>query len=79
MSELAMSNCRPVRKTEVSTALSPEMTVKQGKQLLLRAGDIETNPGPTGRRSVAQGPPLDEQVFNLNTQVARLFYYYYYC
>ena len=46
------------------------MTVRQGNQLLLRAGDIETNPGPTGRRSVAQGPNLDEQVFNLNTQVS---------
>ena len=37
--------------------------------LLVRSGDVETNPGPTGRRSVAQGPSTDEQVFTLNTQV----------
>ena len=37
--------------------------------LLVRAGDVETNPGPTGRRSVAQGPSTEEQVFTLNTQV----------
>ena len=36
--------------------------------LLIRAGDVETNPGPTGRRSVAQGPSTDEQVYTLNNQ-----------
>ena len=44
------------------------MTFRQTKQLLL-SGDVETNPGPTGRRSVAQGPSLDEQVYSLNSQV----------
>ena len=39
------------------------------RHLLLLSGDVETNPGPTGRRSVAQGPNLDEQVFALNSQV----------
>ena len=38
--------------------------------LLVRAGDVETNPGPTGRRSVAQGPSTEEQVYTLNTQVS---------
>ena len=32
------------------------------EDLLMQCGDVETNPGPTGRRSVAQGPTLDEQV-----------------
>ena len=34
------------------------------RALLMQSGDVETNPGPTGRRSVAQGPTLDEQVRN---------------
>ena len=37
--------------------------------LLVLAGDVETNPGPTGRRSSAMGPTTEEQVYTLNTQV----------
>ena len=29
--------------------------------LLMLCGDVESNPGPTGRRSVAQGPTIEEQ------------------
>ena len=34
----------------------------------MQSGDAETNPGPTGRRSVAQGPTLDEQVRTKETR-----------
>ena len=45
------------------------MTPRPTNRQLLLSGDIETNPGPTGRRSVAQGPSTEEQLFTLNTQV----------
>ena len=35
---------------------------QHSRDILLLCGDIESNPGPTGRRSVAQGPSLEEQV-----------------
>jgi len=43
-------------------------------QLLLSlCGDVESNPGPaTGRRSVAQGPSTEEQLYTLNAQMAEL-------
>ena len=43
-----------------------------GFLLLLLSGDVETNPGPAtgGRRSVAQGPSTEEQVYTLNTQAS---------
>ena len=53
----------PVRKEghmdlDVGSRKTRGLTV----DLLMQCGDVETNPGPTGRRSVAQGPTLDEQV-----------------
>ena len=43
------------------------------RDLLMQCGDVETNPGPTGRRSVAQGPTLDEQVRGIIIQMVCKF------
>ena len=37
------------------------------------AGDVETNPGPSGRRSVAKGPTPEEEIQTLQGQVYRLY------
>ena len=53
----------PVRKEDHSRDLElGSMKTRGLTQDLMQCGDVETNPGPTGRRSVAQGPTLDEQV-----------------
>ena len=49
----------------------PQLLQDVGLIFLLLSGDVESNPGPpTGRRSVAQGPSTDEQVYTLNSQVS---------
>ena len=42
--------------------------------LLLLCGDVESNPGPTGRRSVAQGPTIEEQASAAFEENIFLFY-----
>ena len=56
----------PVRKEEQMDDLEVGSRKTRGltRALLMQSGDVEVNPGPTGRRSVAQGPTLDEQVRN---------------
>lgn len=53
----------PVRKEgHMDLDVGSRKTRGLAVDLLMQCGDVETNPGPTGRRSVAQGPTLDEQV-----------------
>ncbi|XP_023322483.1 uncharacterized protein LOC111696925 [Eurytemora carolleeae] len=40
--------------------------------LLLLAGDIELNPGPSGRRSVAKGPTPEEEILTIQSQLEEI-------
>ncbi len=39
---------------------------------MVRVGDVEVNPGPSGRASVAKGPTVEEQLQTLQTQASRI-------